>query len=92
MLFRSPLECHRFLMVCPALLEHGVEILHIRRGGVLEPQKEAEDRLLQEHHFGDVASGSLFESGRAAALDAAYIAQAEKCAFRADPHAVESWY
>ena len=88
----DPLECHRFLMVCPALVENGVEILHIRRGGELETQTQAEDRLLERHHFGDVATGALFGSERPAALEAAYVAQAEKCAFRTDPRAVEYWY
>jgi uncharacterized protein (DUF488 family) len=88
----DPLECHRFLMVTPALLEHGVEIVHIRRGGVLEPQRDAEDRLLQEQRWGAAASNALFERDRAAALDAAYLAQAEKCAFRTDPKTVEYWY
>lgn len=88
----DPLSCHRFLLVCPALVEHGVEVLHIRGSKVLESQQDAEDRLLQLHHFGDVTSGSLFGNDRAAALDAAYAAQAEKCAFRADPRTVEYWY
>lgn len=88
----DPLSCHRFLMVCPALVELGVEVLHIRKGGELESQKDAEDRLLQLHHFGDVASDALFGSDRPSALEAAYIAQAEKCAFRTDPRAVEYWY
>jgi uncharacterized protein (DUF488 family) len=88
----DPIECHRFLMVCPALLEHGVKIVHIRRGGALESQEDAEDRLLQEQHWAAAASDALFGLDRAAALDAAYLAQAEKCAFRTDPRAVEYWY
>jgi uncharacterized protein (DUF488 family) len=88
----DPLECHRFLMICPALAGRTVEILHIRRGGVVDSQKDAEDRLLKLHHFADVASDALFGSDRPAALEAAYVAQAEKCAFRADPRAVEYWY
>jgi uncharacterized protein (DUF488 family) len=84
----DPLVCHRFLMVCPALIEEGVEALHIRRGGVLESQQEAEDRLLKLHHFADVTSDALFGNDRPSALEAAYIAQAEKCAFRTDPRAL----
>jgi uncharacterized protein (DUF488 family) len=87
----DPIECHRFLMIGPELMAAGVEPAHIRREGVLESQCQAEDRLLEAHHFADVASGSLFASGRAAALEDAYVAQAEKCAFRADPQAVEHW-
>src|SRR5215470_9617073 len=37
----DPLQCHRFLMICPALVEHGITPAHIRRGGVLESQREA---------------------------------------------------
>src|SRR4029077_17450103 len=47
----DPLQCHRFLMICPALLERGVTPVHIRRGGALESQRDAEDRLLVLHGF-----------------------------------------
>jgi len=87
----DPIECHRFLMICPELVARDVQPQHIRKGGWLESQREAEDRLLEAHHFHDVASHSLFAAGRAAALEDACIAQAEKCAFRADPQAVEYW-
>ncbi|MBI3662895.1 MAG: DUF488 domain-containing protein [Acidobacteria bacterium] len=87
----DPLSCHRFLMVCPELVARGVEPQHIRKGGVIETQREAEDRLLYAHHFSDVTSGALFPVGRAAALDDAYIAQAQKCAFRVDPQTVDIW-
>jgi len=87
----DPLSCHRFLMVCPELAAREVAPQHIRKGGVLETQREAEDRLLDAHHFGDVTSGALFPVGRAAALDDAYAAQAQKCAFRVDPQTVDVW-
>ena len=87
----DPLACHRFLMICPELVALDVEPGHIRKGGALESQREAEDRLLEAHHSGDVTSDSLFSAGRAAALEDAYILQAEKCAFRADPQAIEYW-
>lgn len=85
----DPLACHRFLMICPELVAAGVEPRHIRKGGVLETQQAAEDRLLEAHHFSDVASQSLFAADRAAALEDAYVAQAEMCAFRADPQTIE---
>ncbi len=87
----DPLSCHRFLMVCPELVARGVAPQHIRKGGVLGSQREAEDRLLDAHHFSDVTSASLFPVGRAAALDDAYSAQAQKCAFRVDPLTVDIW-
>ena len=35
----DPLQCHRFLMICPALLDRDITPLHIRRGGELESQR-----------------------------------------------------
>jgi hypothetical protein len=85
----DPLQCHRFLMICPALVQRDVTPLHIRRGGVLESQREAEDRLLVLHGFDDVTSTSLFASGREAALQDAIVLQSEDFAFRASPEAAE---
>ena len=85
----DPLQCHRFLMICPALLERGVSPVHIRRGGTLESQSEAEDRLLALHGFDDVTSTSLFVSGRDAALKDALVLQSKDFAFRASPEAAE---
>jgi uncharacterized protein (DUF488 family) len=87
----DPLTCHRFLMICPELTQLGIEPAHIRKGGIIESQHDAEDRLLNAQGFGDVATGSLFSSDRAASLEEAYIAQAEKCAFRIDPRVLEPW-
>lgn len=85
----DPLQCHRFLMICPALLEHGISPVHIRRGGALESQSEAEDRLLVLHGFDDVTSNSLFVAGREAALEDALVLQSRDFAFRASPEAAE---
>ncbi len=85
----DPLQCHRFLMICPALLEHGISPVHIRRGGALESQSEAEDRLLVLHGFDDVTSNSLFVAGREAALKDALVLQSRDFAFRASPEAAE---
>lgn len=85
----DPLHCHRFLMICPELVARGLEPRHIRRGGAIELQRAAEDRLLEAHHFGDVASGALFAVDRACALEDAYDLQAREVAFRADPLTIE---
>jgi uncharacterized protein (DUF488 family) len=85
----DPLQCHRFLMICPALLERGATPVHIRRGGALELQNEAEDRLLVLHGFDDVTSTSLFVSGREDALRDALVLQSKDFAFRASPEAIE---
>jgi uncharacterized protein (DUF488 family) len=86
----DPLQCHRFLMICPALLERGANPVHIRRGGALEHQSEAEDRLLVLHGFDDVTSTSLFASGREDALRDALVLQSRDFAFRASPEAAEN--
>jgi hypothetical protein len=85
----DPLQCHRFLMVCPALLDRGVAPVHIRRGGELESQREAEDRLLRLHDLTAFDSSSLFVSERDTAVKDALRLQAKEFAFRASPEAIE---
>jgi len=87
----DPLNCHRFLMICPELVMVGVEPCHIRKGGVIETQREAEDRLLQSQQLAAVAGASLFSDDREAALEDAYISQSKECAFRVDPRILEPW-
>jgi len=87
----DPLHCHRFLMICPALMQRGVTPQHIRRGGALETQRETEDRLLTQHGFQDVTSTSLFPSDRDSALEDALRRQAEEYAFRTSPESIESF-
>jgi uncharacterized protein (DUF488 family) len=85
----DPLQCHRFLMICPALLKRGVVPVHIRRGGILESQLDAEDRLLELHGRTAFATGSLFVAERNSAIEEALQLQANEFAFRASPEAVE---
>jgi uncharacterized protein (DUF488 family) len=85
----DPLQCHRFLMVGPALLDRGVTPVHIRRGGELESQREAEDRLLKLHDLTAFDSGSLFVSERDAAVKDALRLQSKEFAFRASPESIE---
>jgi uncharacterized protein (DUF488 family) len=85
----DPLHCHRFLLICPALVQRGVVPLHLRRAAALETQGDAEDRLLQLHGFADVTSSSLFSQGRAAALEDALRLQSEQYGFRSSPEAIE---
>ena len=87
----DPLNCHRFLMICPELVSVSVEPYHIRKGGILETQQEAEDRLLQSQQLAAVAGASLFSFDRETALEKAYVAQSKKCAFRIDPRVLEPW-
>jgi uncharacterized protein (DUF488 family) len=87
----DPLHCHRFLMICPELLERGVQPVHIRRGGVLESQREAEDRLLAQNDLTAFMSDSLFAAERSSALEDALRRQAEEHAFRANPEQMEDF-
>jgi uncharacterized protein (DUF488 family) len=87
----DPLECHRFLMICPELLERGVTPVHIRRGGVLESQHDAEDRLLALNDLTAFASGSLFVAERSSALEDALRRQAQEYAFRGSPEQLEDF-
>jgi uncharacterized protein (DUF488 family) len=87
----DPLECHRFLMICPELVRMGIQLFHIRKGSKIEGQETAENRLLEANGFGDVAACTLFPQARAEALEEAYELQAGKFAYRVDPLAVDRW-
>ena len=43
---REPLDCHRTILVAPALTRRGASVAHILRDGGLEPHAAALDRLL----------------------------------------------
>ncbi len=81
----DPLECHRFLMVCPELIRLGIVPQHIRKGSRIESQEAAENRLLADTGFEGVAANTLFPEVRTEALEDAYRLQAEKFGFRAKP-------
>jgi uncharacterized protein (DUF488 family) len=85
----DPLHCHRFMLICPAVVQRGVVPIHLRRGGLSETHRDAEDRLLQLHGFADVTSDSLFANGRESALEDALRMQSEQYAFRTSPEAIE---
>src|SRR5262249_733507 len=52
----DPLDCHRGLMITPALTQHDIAPLHLRGDGRTETTAEMETRLLAETR---VASGIL---------------------------------
>jgi uncharacterized protein (DUF488 family) len=87
----DPLECHRFLMICPELVKLGVRPVHIRKASKLESQESAENRLLELRGFGSVTGDTLFPEARMDALEDAYALQAERFAFRVDPTFVDRW-
>ena len=87
----DPLHCHRFLMICPALVERGIAPVHIRREGVLELQRDAEDRLLALNDLSGFTSGALFVAERDTALEDALRRQAEEYAFRGSSEQMEDF-
>ena len=78
---REPLECHRTLLVAPALDERGVEVAHIHADGRLEPHSEAMGRLLDR--FNLHPAGDLFRTiqPRESLVAEAIELQAKRVAF-----------
>jgi len=74
---REPLDCHRCLLVAPALAARGFRIGHILADGTIEPHETTEERLLA--FAGDKAD--LFED-RDLRVAAAYRRRAGTAAFR----------
>jgi uncharacterized protein (DUF488 family) len=81
----DPLDCHRGLMITPALVERGIQPLHLRRGGVIETTPELERRLLQEAKLDAGVLDSLFPVSAeeyAEVLAQAYRVLNQRVAFR----------
>jgi len=74
---REPLDCHRCLLVAPALAERGLAIGHILADGAVEAHAAIEQRLIALAGKDD----DLFHD-RAARLAAAYRLRAATAAFR----------
>jgi uncharacterized protein (DUF488 family) len=56
----DPLDCHRGLMITPALGERGVAPLHLRKDGSVETTPEMERRLLRETRLAERLEPDLF--------------------------------
>jgi uncharacterized protein (DUF488 family) len=83
----DPLDCHRGLMIAPALVERGILPAHLRGNGTIESTAELEERLLRETKVGAGILDGLFAatiSGeeRCEMLTEAYRRQARRRAFR----------
>ncbi len=83
----DPLDCHRGLMITPALVERGILPGHLRGDGRVESTEEMERRLLTETRVGEGEIGGLFDAlltpeDRRALLAEAYRRMAHKKAFR----------
>jgi uncharacterized protein (DUF488 family) len=80
----DPLDCHRGLMIAPALKGRGLQTCHLRRDGV-ESTAEMEARLLRETKVGEGALGGLFPlsaEDERELLAEAYRVMSRKKAFR----------
>jgi uncharacterized protein (DUF488 family) len=73
---REPLDCHRCLLVAPALVARGLRLGHIMLDGGIMAHEAIEERLL-------AGSDDLFLGDRPARLAQAYRRRAQAVAFRA---------
>lgn len=83
----DPLDCHRGLMITPALAERGVQPGHVRKEDRIESTPEMEARLLAETGVGDGLLDGLFatmisDEERGRLLAEAYRAMAQRKGFR----------
>jgi uncharacterized protein (DUF488 family) len=88
----DPLDCHRGLMIAPALLERGVAPLHLRRDGSVETTEELEKRLLAETKLAALLERPLFppsDEEKREVLAEAYRVMARKRAFKQEAESEE---
>jgi uncharacterized protein (DUF488 family) len=76
----DPLDCHRGLMIAPALVERGIRPGHLRGDGRVETTADLEDRLLSATDQDGLFA--LADEDRREALEHAYVLMARKKAFR----------
>ncbi len=86
----DPLDCHRGLMIVPALRERGLAPGHLRGDGSIESTETMEDRLLALTGVGSGILDGLFAATvtaeeRRELLADAYRAQARRKGFRLRP-------
>lgn len=74
---RDPLDCHRALLVSPALEKAGVSVLHILADGSMEAHRDTMDRLLERFGF---TQDDLFRS-REELVKEACLRQQERIAY-----------
>ena len=88
---KEPLECHRGLLVAPALEVRGVSVAHIGPEGGLEHHPDAMCRLLAMHGMGDAIEGQrLFPRSHAERIAEAVNRQAHRFAHRKETPADDS--
>ena len=80
---KEPLECHRCLLVAPALEARGVSVAHIWPERTLEAHADTMSRLLAMHGMQDAAEGQrLFPRSRAERITEAIARQAARFGHR----------
>ena len=88
---KEPLECHRGLLVAPALEARGVSVAHIRPEGELELHADAMCRLIAMHGMEDaIESQRLFPRSRDERIAEAINRQAHRFAHRNETPAADS--
>jgi len=90
----DPLDCHRGLMITPALAERGIRPGHLRKDGSVETTEAMEVRLLAETRVGAGMLDGLFtslvsEEERRQLLAEAYRVMAQRKAFRLSAEGTE---
>jgi uncharacterized protein (DUF488 family) len=90
----DPLDCHRGLMIAPALAELGIQTVHLRGDGRVESTAQMEQRLMEETGVGDgildgLFGGMLSEAENRELSADAYRRMAKRKAFRMMPGASE---
>jgi uncharacterized protein (DUF488 family) len=86
----DPLDCHRGLMIAPALVERGIAPSHLRGDRSLDTSEATERRLLATTGVGDGIVDGLFaaaltDTERRQLLAEAYRIQARRKAYRLRP-------
>jgi hypothetical protein len=86
----DPLDCHRGLLIGPALVERGIHPIHVRADGSRESTAQFEERLLAETRVGGGILSGLFAEmiatdERRQLLADAYRLQSRRKSFRLQP-------
>ncbi len=88
---KEPLECHRCLLIAPALEERGVVVTHMRPDGDLELHNDTMHQLLILHSMEDsIEEQRLFPRSRAERIREALAKQAHRFAHRHEIRVADS--
>jgi uncharacterized protein (DUF488 family) len=72
----DPMDCHRGLMIGPALVERGIFPVHLRADGRHETTAEFEERLLKETGVGEAMREGMFAAMLSEEERRFYVAEA----------------